>query len=149
MSDLTPGDVVRRFCEAMATLDPDAPMAYAADTITFENVPMPLPAGSVTGADAVRQRLAAWMGPAESTTFTIHRQIETGEVVMHERTDEIVFPDGMFPGKSFAMPIMAVWEVRNGKIELWRDYYDFGAIPDGLGVDLAEFARVLGQAYAG
>jgi limonene-1,2-epoxide hydrolase len=145
----TPGDIVRSFVGAMATRDPDAAMAFAADGIVFENVPMPLPAGSVRGRDIVRQRLAAWMVPTERTEWTIHRQIEQGDVVMHERTDAMWFPPGMFPGGDhFAMPVMAVWEVRADRIELWRDYYDMGVIPQSLGVDLAEFGRILGQSYS-
>jgi limonene-1,2-epoxide hydrolase len=133
----------------MSTLEPDIPMRYASEEIVFENVPMPLPAGSVRGRDVVRSRLSSWMKAATRTDWTIHRQIEDGPVVMHERTDLICFPGGMFPGGDhFAMPVMAAWEVREGRIELWRDYYDMAVIPDNLGVDLGEFGRILGESYA-
>src|SRR3954470_18699359 len=149
MSATSPGEVVRAFVAAMSTRDPDAPMQYAADDITFDNAPMPLPAGSVTGRDIVRRRLASWMRATTKTEWTIHRQIEQGEVVMHERTDAMWFPAGTFPNQDhFAMPIMATWVVVNGKIKLWRDYYDFGAITEGLGVSLAEFGRILGEQYS-
>jgi limonene-1,2-epoxide hydrolase len=147
---MTPGEVVRRFVAAMATRDPDEPMRYADDRIVFENVPMPLPAGSVQGRDVVRERLTAWMTPSVKVEWTIHRQIEDGPVVMHERTDEFWFPPGMFPGGDhFAMPVMAVWEVHGERIRLWSDYYDMAVIPDSLGVDLAGFGRILGQGYGG
>jgi limonene-1,2-epoxide hydrolase len=144
------GAVVRAFVAAMSTLDADVVMQHADDDIRFENVPMPLPAGSVRGRDIVRARLEAWMRPATKVEWTIHRQIEEGDVVMHERTDAFWFPDGMFPGGNhFAMSIMATWEVADGRIHLWRDYYDMAVIPNSLGVDLAEFGRILGQQYAG
>jgi len=141
----TPGDVVRAFVAAMSALDADGAMQLAAEDIVFENVPIQLPAGSVQGRDIVHLQTAGWMQATVRAAWTIHRQIEQGEVVMHERTDEMWFPEGLFPGGDhIALPVMAVWEVRDGSIRLWRDYYDLGMFSASLGVDMAEFGRILG-----
>ena len=50
--------------------------------------------------------------------------LETGDgVVMNERTDVL---RGL--GKETSLPVMGVFEVVDGKIAAWRDYFDMGAI---------------------
>jgi limonene-1,2-epoxide hydrolase len=42
-----------------------------------------------------------------------------GPVVMTERVDVFKLPD-----KSFELPVMGTFEVSDGKINTWRDYFD-------------------------
>ena len=45
---------------------------------------------------------------------------------MNERTDHITRD-----GKTTALPLMGVFEVRDGKIALWKDYFDVGMLAGG------------------
>ena len=59
--------------------------------------------------------------------FEIHRQTTTGNVVMNERTDRFVMK-----GKEIAIPVVGVFEVNDGKITFWRDYFDNGMFMKAL-----------------
>jgi limonene-1,2-epoxide hydrolase len=51
-----------------------------------------------------------------------------GPVVMTERVD--VFK---LPGKSFELPVMGTFEIRDGKINAWRDYFDMNQFTSRMG----------------
>jgi limonene-1,2-epoxide hydrolase len=144
------GDVVREFTRAMREGDLDRAFNdLVTDDIVFENVPMQPPAQVVSGREVVRQRLAALYLVAKAEKFDILSQVENGDLVMHERVDSYRFPPGTFPkGDVFVMRVASVFQVRDGRIALWRDYYDFGCFETDLGVDLAEFGRRVGHQYA-
>src|SRR6202171_428847 len=55
----------------------------------------------------------------ESIDFRVINIAANGPVVMTERVD--VFRP---PGKSFELPVMGTFEVSDGKINAWRDYFD-------------------------
>lgn len=44
---------------------------------------------------------------------------ETGNAVLTERVDRFVIN-----GKEVALPVMGIFELANGKITSWRDYFD-------------------------
>ncbi len=48
------------------------------------------------------------------------RQIEDGPTVMNERVDRFWLPGG----KKIELRVAGVFEVRDGKASLWRDYFD-------------------------
>jgi limonene-1,2-epoxide hydrolase len=47
----------------------------------------------------------------------------TGNVVLTERIDTMKLGDAVAP-----LPVMGAFEVRDGKIAAWRDYFDLGQI---------------------
>ncbi|WP_433598290.1 limonene-1,2-epoxide hydrolase family protein [Nocardia sp. CA-135953] len=149
MSD-SAGEVVREFTRAMRDGELDRALDdLATDDIVFENVPMQPPAQVVSGREIVRSRLAALYEVGTAERFDIVHQIEDGDVVMHERIDSFRFPPGTFPkGDVFAMRVASVFTVRDGRVASWRDYYDLGVFEIELGVDLAEFGRIVGHRYA-
>ena len=57
-------------------------------------------------------------GGVESIEFRVVH-IGTDDVVLTERVD--VFN---LPGKSIELPVMGTFELRDGKIAAWRDYFD-------------------------
>src|SRR4051794_36415179 len=56
---------------------------------------------------------------ASSIDFRVINIAANGPVVMTERVD--VF---RLPGKSFELQVMGTFEVSDGKIHAWRDYFD-------------------------
>jgi limonene-1,2-epoxide hydrolase len=51
-----------------------------------------------------------------------------GPVVMTERIDVFTLPD-----KSFELPVMGTFEVSDGKINAWRDYFDMNQFSSRMG----------------
>ena len=51
--------------------------------------------------------------------FRVHHIVADGDVVLTERTDVFVAGD-----KTIELPVMGTFEVADGKIAAWRDYFD-------------------------
>ena len=64
----------------------------------------------------------------ENLDFRIINIAADGPVVMTERVD--VFK---LPGKSFELPVMGTFEVTDGKISAWRDYFDMNQVTSRMG----------------
>jgi limonene-1,2-epoxide hydrolase len=108
-------DVVRRFCAAWADGDLDALLAFFADDAVYHNIPV----DPVTGTDAIRSTIEGFSAGVESIEFQVRHIAGDGDVVLTERVD--VFS---LPGKTISLPAMGTFEVRDGKITAWRDYFD-------------------------
>lgn len=116
MTPPTPGEIVSALVEACEQRDLDAVSALVADDIEYDNVPI----GKVFGPDGVRSVLSGGVTAAASDVeWVVHRQVESGDTVMNERTDRF-----LVDGRWVEIPIAAVFVVRDGKVALWRDYFD-------------------------
>ena len=110
----TPEQTVRRFIAAWNAMDFDAVIDGLAQDIYYHNMPME----PVVGIDGVREYLrSAW------TFSECHWELVNiavaNETVLTERVDAFVIN-----GRSVVLPLMGVFEVHNGKITVWRDYFD-------------------------
>lgn len=113
---MTPDETVRALIAACQLRDLDAACALVTDDVEYDNVPI----GKVYGPDAVRSVLSGGvMAAASDIKWIIHRQIADGSTVMNERTDRF-----LVDSRWVEIPIAAVFEVREGKVSLWRDYFD-------------------------
>jgi limonene-1,2-epoxide hydrolase len=82
-------------------------------------------AGVNKGQKAMIDFLSNSMGPtgkAVEVDWVVLRQTCTGNVVMNERIDRFKQPDGTWQ----EIPLMGVFDVENGKITRWVDYFDLG-----------------------
>ncbi|GAB4331683.1 MAG: limonene-1,2-epoxide hydrolase family protein [Dehalococcoidia bacterium] len=110
-------DVVRDFCAAFSRLDVDEVMGYFTDDAVYHN----MPAQPLNGKDAIRQAIQAFLGNWSRTQWDILNIAADGDIVFTERVDRIWAGD-----KHVDLPIAGVFEVRDGKIAAWRDYFDMG-----------------------
>lgn len=117
--EATPDEIVTAFIEAVVSGDLDAATALCADDIEYDNVPM----GPVTGHEAMLGVLAM----IEETEWTVHRQVAAGTTVMNERTDRL-----KINGSWVDLPVAGVFEIRDGRIALWRDYFDLRTLESVL-----------------
>lgn len=108
-------DLVRRFCETFAGRDTDALLEFFTEDAVYHNMPMQ----PVQGKAAIRPVLEMFLKPAEKVAFEILTIAEAGDVVLTERIDRFVIG-----GKSVDLPLCGVFEVNDGKIAAWRDYFD-------------------------
>ena len=116
---MTPDETVAAFIRAIEGKDLDAAMALAADDIEYDNVPM----DTAHGAEATRTLLESFVAMSDEIAWEIHHQVATGDVVMNERTDRFRSGD-----RWLEIPVAGVWEVHDGRITLWRDYFDLDSM---------------------
>jgi limonene-1,2-epoxide hydrolase len=115
---MTPQQTVDAFIGALEQMDIDTALTYVADDIEYDNVPM----GKVVGVDAVRSTLTPFLGRSTQVEWRVLHQAATGDVVMNERLDRFHMPNGWIE-----IAVAGLFVVRDGKITLWRDYFDLGA----------------------
>src|SRR3954453_6078383 len=124
MATMTPEETVNAFVAAVGRKDLDAAMELLAEDVEYDNVPMP----TVHGRQASRDFLEPFVGPAEQVEFLVHRQAVNGNTVLNERTDRF-----LLNGSWLEIPVAGVFEVADGQITLWRDYFDVGMIAGASG----------------
>ncbi len=109
---------VDRMMAGWQALDVDAVMdCFTADAV-YVNVPLE-PVHE--GAAAIRAAVEGFMAMGEAIEFVVHHTAEspaTG-VVMNERTDRF-----RIRGEWLEAPVVGVFELRDGRISAWRDYFD-------------------------
>ncbi len=110
-----PIDVVDRFLDAFAAMDFANALALLADDCEYTNVPI----GTVHGHDGVRQVLEPFFAPIHENEFVQLRRAADGPIVFVERLDRHRLDHGWRD-----LPVNSVFEVRDGKITVWRDYFD-------------------------
>ncbi len=118
-----PDALVTQFCEQWATGDYDSLIDYFAEDAIYHNIPM----DPATGHAEIKAFLDNFAAMAQSITFETHRQLASGPTVMNERTDTIVMADG----NAVALPVVGVFEIEDGKIAAWRDYFDMAQFTGG------------------
>ncbi len=110
------GDIVSSLIAACERRDLDAVCALVTDDIEYDNVPI----GKVYGPDGVRTVLSGGVTEAASEIeWAVTHQVSDGDIVMNERVDRF-----LVDGTWIEIPIAAVFRVRDGKVCLWRDYFD-------------------------
>ncbi len=108
--------IVEQFTAAWSAKDVDALMGFFTEDAEYINIPMDPPN---RGSAEIRAFIEGFLGMMDSIEFTVHHQLEQGDLVMNERTDRIVMN-----GKTIDLKVMGIFEFRGDKIAKWRDYFD-------------------------
>lgn len=107
---------VRDFIAAWNANDIDRVMAFFTDDCVYHNMPLP----AVRGTVAIRAVIEGFAGSASAIDWVLQRIAETDDgAVLTERTDR--FEIG---GKWIELPVMGSFELRQGRISAWNDYFD-------------------------
>lgn len=109
--------VVRDFIAAWTRLDVEELVQYFCEDGVYHNMPMK----PVTGHDALRPFISAFLKDWTSTEWDVLNLTSKGDVVFAERLDRTVVG-----GKPVNLPCCGVFEMRDGRIKVWRDYFDMG-----------------------
>ena len=99
-------------------LDFDAVAGHCTDDCVYEDVPFV--EATVTGPPAIRAKLELGLGTLDRIPTTIHELVESGDTLMVERTEVWHHASG----ERATLRVAAVFKFRDGKIALWRDYWD-------------------------
>jgi limonene-1,2-epoxide hydrolase len=111
-----PGALVTKFLATWDSGDVDATLDLFADDAVYHNMPL----DPAVGKQAIRKLVTQYVGTMEGGLHAeIHHQLVDGNIVMNERTDSFTIN-----GRKIALPVCGVFEIENGKVKAWRDYYD-------------------------
>ena len=108
--------MVRAFLAAWERRDAD----HIVDRFTDDAVYHSIPLTPIVGKPAIRAFVEGFAGVPPGR-LVIHHQVATDEVVMNERTDHITLN-----GRPVVLPISGVFEIVDGRINAWREYFDLG-----------------------
>jgi limonene-1,2-epoxide hydrolase len=106
---------VEVFLNALQDADLEAAGAVLADDLVYQNVGLP----TIHGRNRA-MKLFSSLGGASAFEVKIHRIAADGAAVLTERTDALIFGP-----LRLQFWVCGVFEVHNGQITLWRDYFDF------------------------
>lgn len=108
-------ETVRSFINLWPEGDPDRLAGFFAEDAVYHNMPME----PIHGRQAIRDTLAGFFGMVDRIEFETLHLLADGPLVMTERVDRFISAQG-----TIALPVMGIFEVDNGLIRAWRDYFD-------------------------
>jgi limonene-1,2-epoxide hydrolase len=118
-----PEMIVREFCAAWPARDVDRLLAYFTDDAVYHNIPV----DPVAGREAIRATIAGFTAGVDKVEFEVRHAVVEGSLVMTERVDHF-----HMPAKKVSLPVMGIFEVSDGKIGAWRDYFDLNQFTSQL-----------------
>ena len=115
-----PDETVTAFIDAVTGGDMARAAALAAEDLVYENLGFGATsfeeaAPTVNGPTAMVEFLAQM----QDADWVVHRQIASGDLVVNERTDRFTLGEARIE-----LTVVGVFEVVDGKIRIWRDYFD-------------------------
>jgi limonene-1,2-epoxide hydrolase len=117
-------ETVIRFCNAWDDVDLDRIVAFFSDDAVYHNIPL----DPVTGPEAIRATLASFTPGIDRIEFELRHVAANGNVVLTERVDRFFSSE-----RTIAIPVMGTFEVADGLITAWRDYFDLNQFMSQLG----------------
>jgi limonene-1,2-epoxide hydrolase len=111
--------VVRRVCLEWDTLGRDDWHQLLAPGCDYRNIP--IEGDRHVGPDAVHDVIAPF-GARWEIEATIVTIAAMGDLVLTERLERFIHRKGTRP--TFDLPVMGAFELHDGKITAWRDYFE-------------------------
>ena len=115
--------VIRDFISAWSRLDVEELVQFFCEDGTYHN----MPTKAVTGHDALRPFISAFLKGWTSTQWDVLNLMSKGDVVFAERLDRTIVGN-----KQVNLPCCGVFEMQDGRIKVWRDYFDLGTYVSAL-----------------
>lgn len=113
---MTEIEVVQAFLAELEDGEVERALALCADDIVYQNVPLPADRGKA----AVERTLTRMSKVATGFEVRMVNIAANGPIVLTERID--VLSRGDFASEFW---VCGTFEVRDGRITLWRDYFDW------------------------
>ncbi|MCR9261779.1 MAG: SgcJ/EcaC family oxidoreductase [Pseudomonadaceae bacterium] len=108
-------ETITSFVAAWSRLDAEELAGYFAEDGCYFNIPTE----PVRGRDAVKSFITGFTANWTKTQWDILNIAAAGDVVFCERLDRTQTTTG-----NVDLPCLGVFEMQNGKIREWRDYFD-------------------------
>ena len=106
--------VVREFLDALVAGDPDTARQYLHPDIVWHNVSLP----KIRGIESVMRILRGMSRPGVGVDVRLHRIADEGTAVLTERTDILIW--NRLRSEFW---VCGTFEIEDGKILVWRDYF--------------------------
>jgi limonene-1,2-epoxide hydrolase len=81
----------------------------------------------VAGKESIRARLMPLLQNLERIELQVRNKGVVNDVVILERVDDFVYQ-----GKQSRVPVVGIMEISNGKVDVWREYYDKATLAAAL-----------------
>lgn len=115
---MSPTETVSAFIAAIEAKDVDAAVALTAADISYEN----MPTAPIVGHEGLARALHRFLAPATAVDWRIVDQWAFDRTVVNERLDRFAIGSGWLE-----LPVAGIFRIDgDGKIALWRDYFDMG-----------------------
>jgi limonene-1,2-epoxide hydrolase len=116
--------IVKDFIGAFNDNDLERILSFFTHDCVYHNIPLE----PATGLEAIRGVLAGFSGMSTEIDWVLHHIAESPEgIVLTERTDRFLIGE-----KWIEIPVMGTFELRDGKISGWRDYFDMNQFQSQL-----------------
>ena len=116
-------EIIRAFIAAWSRLDVEELVAFFAPNGTYHNM-MNKP---VSGHADLRRLIGGFLRNWTETKWEIVNLVSRNDIVVAERVDRTRVGD-----KHVDLPCCGVFELNNGKIVSWRDYFDLATYTRGV-----------------
>ena len=97
------------------------------DAFTDDGVYHSIPLQPIVGKDAIRAWVESFRGKPPGR-LDVRRQVASEAVVLNERVDAITLN-----GRPVTLPICGVFDIEDGRIKAWREYFDLGPVRAAYG----------------
>lgn len=115
---------VRDFIAAFNANDLERIMGFFTEDCVYHNIPLE----PAEGIEAIRGVLTGFSGISSEVDWVLHHIAESPEgAVLTERTDRFLIGE-----KWVEIPVMGTFDLRDGKICGWRDYFDMSQFQSQL-----------------
>ncbi len=111
--------LVRDFCDRFDGTDAEALRPFFTDDVVYHNIPLE----PAVGIDATIGFIEGFFAMCDRMTIENLHVAVRGDIVLTERVDTFYLGDVVAP-----LPVMGTFEVRDGRIRAWRDYFDLGQV---------------------
>jgi limonene-1,2-epoxide hydrolase len=108
--------MVRELLRAWERRDTEHIVDAFADDGVYHSIPLT----PIVGKQAIAGWVEGFAGKPPGL-LEVHRQVASDDVVLNERTDSITLN-----GQPVTLRIMGVFEIADGRIKAWREYFDLG-----------------------
>ena len=116
--------IIREFIGAWSRLDAAELAGYFAEDGVYHN----MPAGPVAGRENIERMIAGFIASWTHTEWEVLNLVSVGDLVIAERLDRTQAGE-----KGVDLPCAGVFELEDGKIKVWRDYFDMATYARGMG----------------
>lgn len=101
---------------------------FIADCFTEDSVYHSIPLSPIVGRAAIAEWVRGFAGVPPGR-LDVHHQVASETVVMNERTDSITLN-----GRAVVLPICGVFDMQDGRIRAWREYFDLAPAKAAFGL---------------
>jgi limonene-1,2-epoxide hydrolase len=115
--------IIREFVDSWSELNTDKLVGYFSDDGTYHN----MPTQPVKGHENLKKFIAGFISNWSKTEWEIINLIAKDNIVMVERIDRTIVN-----GKEVNLPCFGIFEMKDGKIVEWRDYFDLATYTNAL-----------------